>query len=90
MFEHCWKAYGINMQELGELEPKIKKDIVMFEEMMKLFVKWVYVNTVFLLIMLWLDRYSVTQGSWLFCSADETFLLYTEQKGAHYITVLCL
>ena len=78
------------MQELVEVEPKVKKDIVMFEEMTKLFIRWVYTNSVFLLIMLWLDRYSVTQGSWLYCSANQTFLLYTESIGAHYITILCL
>ena len=57
---------------------------------MSLFIKWLYVNAVFLIIMLWLDRYRVTQGSWLYCSYDQTSLIYTESKGAHYITIFCL
>ena len=60
LFEHCFKAYGINMAEIGNIDPKIKKDLQMFEEMMALFIKWVYCNTFFLLLMLCLDRYVVS------------------------------
>ena len=70
LFEHCYKSYDIDMKALDEVDPKVKQDLVMFEEMMSLFIKWLYVNAVFLIIMLWLDRYRVTQGSWLYCSYD--------------------
>ena len=90
LFEHCYKSYDIDMKALDEVDPKVKQDLVMFEEMMSLFIKWLYVNAAFLIIMLWLDRYRVTQGSWLFCSYDQTSLIYVESKGAHYITIFCL
>lgn len=60
LFEYCYKAFGVNMAELEGIDPKVKKDLQMFEEMMALFMKWVYCNSFFLILMLCLDRYVVT------------------------------
>ena len=60
IFEHFYKLWGINTAELVGIDQKVKKDLVMFEEMMALFMRWVYCNMFFLILMICLDRYVVT------------------------------
>ena len=58
-------------------------------EMMALFVRYMFVNMLMTIVVLLVDRYVVTQSNWLYCSADNTMLIYLDNSGANYITLLC-
>ena len=43
-----------------------------------------------MLVLLFLDRFTIDKKDWFYCSADNTFLIYVDKNGGFYVMLLCL
>lgn len=58
--------------------------------MTSLFARWTFVNMFMYLAVIYTDRRIVDDSDVLYCSADNTFLIYIDKSGVNYMTLVCL